>query len=163
LIVHAARCENFSEKGNRMMGVTAIALAMLVGGLYLARRRVLIGLQSRHGPCVPGVVVEADRVFAGHDDVGDSTYDTKLVFTYVVDGREYRGNMLEALPVVLGEEQISKIFERYRPGTSVNVYYDPRHPETSLIEPGLISFIRLGLLVYLGVFIALALHLIFGM
>jgi hypothetical protein len=55
-----------------------------------------------------------------------------------------------------------RISELYRPGASVMVSYDPDRPETSVVVPGLNGFARVGLLVYLGVCVALVWRLMFG-
>lgn len=141
------------------MIASAIALIILLAGLFLIRRRVLMGLASTSWPQVPGVIIKAGRVFAGHNDAGERTYDSKVVFQYVVAGRKYQASTIEALPFVLGEEQAQNIEDKFAPGTSVMVYYDPDKPGTAVLIPGLNAMTKVGLLIYLivcfGLFVRL--------
>ena len=99
-----------------------LALLILFGGLLLMRRRLLMGLRSPSWPCTPGIVVSASRAFAGHNDSGNSTWNANVTYTYSVDGEEYTGNTFEALPFVLGDEQVARVIEQYPPGTEVAVH-----------------------------------------
>ena len=141
---------------------TAIALTILLAGLFLIRSRVSVGWFSRSWPQVSGVVVETGCVLSGFDDSGDPLYDGKVIYRYVVAGREYRGNSIEALPELMGKEQAGRIAELYPPGKDVAVYYDPEDPRRSVLVPGLGGWTQLGLLIYVAVCVMLAIKLISG-
>lgn len=144
------------------MIVAAIALTLLLGGLFLVAPRVYVGLYSESWPQVPGVIIESGAVFSGYDDSGAPTFVSKIVYRYTVDKREYRCDILEALQLVLSREQVDRIALSYPPGKEVAVFYDPRNPRNAVLVPGIGPWTQVGLLVYVAICLMLAVKFVKG-
>lgn len=141
-----------------------LGLLILLGGLLLMRRRVWMAWQSSGWPTTPGVVVAGARVYAGDSvEDGEPTYNARVEYTYVVAGRQYRGNLVEALPSVKSGEQAARVVEGYPPGLEVEVYFHPDDPRLSLLVPGLDGAMKVFLLVYVGCIVLLAASLFIDM
>jgi hypothetical protein len=72
------------------------------------------------------------------DDAAEK-YQPILEYRYEVDGVQRRGSRISFAPTFNRHafERALVVFHRYPPGKAVTIYYDPRHPERSVIEPGL--------------------------
>lgn len=136
-----------------------LGLAILLGGLLLMRRQVMIALRSTTWPSTAGTVVAVDRVYAGSGEDGESSYNEKVEYSYAVDGREYRGNLVAALSTLKSAKQVQAALEAHPVGSMVEVYFDPDDPAVCLLEPGLSGFAKAGLVVYVACVILLAVSL----
>jgi hypothetical protein len=71
------------------------------------------------------------------DDAADK-YQPLFEYRYEVDGAPFRGSRISFAPTLNRRafERALITFHRYPPGKAVTVYYDPAHPERSVLEPG---------------------------
>ena len=137
-----------------------LGLAILAAGLLLMRKRLIMGLRSQSWPATNGVVISAERVFSGTSvEDGEPTYNVKVEYSYMVDGREYHGDLIEPLPSLKSAEQAARVVDRYRPGAEVEIFFDPADPSQSLLVPGLDGVMKIFLVVYLACMILLAISL----
>lgn len=73
------------------------------------------------------------------DEDGDikTTYGATIQYKYFVDGQEFQGNRRTFSNVRTSSvRNTEKILDRYPPGGSVGVFYDPDDPSSSVLEPG---------------------------
>ena len=137
-----------------------LGLAILVAGLLLMRKRLIMGLRSQSWPATNGVVISAERVFSGTSvEDGEPTYNVKVEYSYMVDGREYHGDLIEPLPSLKSVEQAARVVDRYPPGAEVEIFFDPADPSQSLLVQGLDGVMKIFLVVYLACMILLAISL----
>jgi hypothetical protein len=136
--------------------LTAIADALL-GAWALANGRDLVrAVQSRHWPSVTGQVTTARRLlirgYYGSDPAADIRY------RYHVGSATYDGNAIGRNEDILaaGDE----LLEQYQAGCAVRVYYDPRHPERAVLQPGANVQLWVGFLGPLVVAVAVAMYAI---
>jgi Protein of unknown function (DUF3592) len=161
-----------------------VGLAVLAGGLYLTvtgLRRILVARQSRSWTRTQGCVVALEcassQTFDGspafetvdsveklaatqpspHDD-WRARYIPRVRYSYRTnDGAEREGSS-----IYIGGERVGHVpkvaatyLEPYRRGQQVTVYYQPNHPDFSVLEPGLrprsaVVFIMGALLTFFG-------------
>ncbi len=63
----------------------------------------------------------------------------RLRYSYSVNGRTYEGgNLLPGTLAYTDRDEEEKV-RQYRPGMTVSVYYDPRNPESSALEVGVMT------------------------
>jgi ABC-type antimicrobial peptide transport system permease subunit len=138
-----------------------MSLAMLF--LFTSSIQELINdLRSTRWPTTGGVITASS--VESFQESGDTYYDPKVDYRYSVNQTEYTsqrirfGGFAPALPYERGEAQRTAM--RYRPRDVVRVYYNPRDPSVSVLEPGAGLFrivIQLGIwILLLALFCSLA-------
>jgi len=92
--------------------------------------------QSETWPTVPGVIERSE--VATSRSKGKTMYDFDVSYAYTVDGKAYHGSTVwfggdyrSSSPGVARET-----VGRYPVGRKVEVHYDPKHPDASVLEPG---------------------------
>jgi hypothetical protein len=137
--------------------IVVIAISLVV--LIVFGRQILQGLKSRNWPTAAGTVQDARiQMHQSTDEEGDvtTTYEAFVQYRYSVSGREYQGMRRTFSDVrTSSRSRTEKILERYPPGGSVTVYYDPEDPSASVLEPGV------GAMSYILLLLVLA-FLVFG-
>jgi Protein of unknown function (DUF3592) len=115
--------------------VTAVLLA-LVGSvlvflgvrLGIARRRR--ARESRQWPTARGRVARSEiTIETGLDS---KTHQARVQYEYVVLGQTYSGGRVSES---VRRAPMQRVVEQYAPGTSVEVYYDPKRPGSAALEP----------------------------
>jgi hypothetical protein len=82
-----------------------------------------------------GIIRQAEMTT--HSDSDGTTYGVDLEFTYTVDGRPYIGNRYRYGSFSTSDHgYIRSVLDRYSPGTTVIVRYDPANPKDSVLEVG---------------------------
>lgn len=124
-----------------LMGIPALAIFSVVG-----YRQLLPALASARWPVVHGVVHHASTASSEVLDHNSVTgrFETKthrravIRFTYTVDGGEYTGDQVWFGMKIAGEDayDVDRMMQRYKDGDTVPVFYDPRRPARSVLEPG---------------------------
>ncbi|MDP3696713.1 MAG: DUF3592 domain-containing protein [Candidatus Taylorbacteria bacterium] len=129
-----------------IVAVVGIALTIF-WGIPTARN----AMESKNWPSADGRITISD-VSKNYDSEDDSvTYGAKITYNYTVNGITYMGGT-----VTFGEYSSSDpshaggIVSRYPVGKSVKVYYDPKDPKTSALEPGAGWSSFVGLLAGIG-------------
>ncbi|MFI4995503.1 MAG: DUF3592 domain-containing protein [Hyphomicrobiales bacterium] len=119
--------------------------AMGIGAVYEYRRMHRKMHESAHWPTAPGTITASEVVEfeeTSKDDKGHETtttnYRADIRFAYKVGGREFHSSQWQWgwTAIYLYAEGAQKIVDAHPAGKSVLVYYDPRNPETAVLEPG---------------------------
>ena len=131
---------------------------MLVGSVLLAIGTVQWSSAAarRHWPSVPGTIVQSGIVTTerpkSRTKVMTTYYRAKLTYRYVVCGQSLEG---EPRTMALSprrwsnREVVKRIVARSPVGTSVTVFYNPRNPNTWVLDPGK-GTIEAALLAFFG-------------
>jgi len=116
-------------------------LAMLGWGLWGA----LEAYQSRTWPVVPGTITRSDISTSTFDS--DVMFSAEIRYVYTVDSQEMRGSRVSFSDLSSSDaRRAERVITRYLAGSSVQVYYNPRDPLDTVLEPGFTP----GLLLPLG-------------
>jgi hypothetical protein len=119
-----------------MANVVTAVLFILAGSVFLfvgvrlgiARRRR--ARESRQWPTAPGRVTRSE--IAIETGLDSKTHQARVQYEYVVLGQQYSGRQVSES---VRRAPMQRVVEQYAPGTSVEVYYDPRQPGSSALEP----------------------------
>lgn len=121
-----------------------IYLASCLLGLLLLSRSVAAfwsSCEARHWPVAKVLVTESQAGWVKHrieNHKGPWSYELRVRYVYAVHGQEYSGVRIRFSPWGLNENfnpSISSILQRYPVGTRTQVYFDPRNPSISVLEP----------------------------
>ncbi len=133
------------------VGVSFLVLSFLVSALPLM-------ISSQHWPQAEGIVTLSSVIrkqFQEYDGDLFILTEVYLRYEYEVEGQTYTSTRVNAVDIPPYPEEL---VEGYSKGSSVTVYYHPRHPSRSLLEPGFVwslkmfnvfSFLSLAAGVYL--------------
>ncbi len=107
------------------------------GILIFALWEAHLAWQSRSWPRVAGVVKSAKLVEIDNHD--GSSYKAEIRYEFRLDGRIYTGDRVRSYTGTgfLSNAQVD--LRKYRAGSKVTVYYNPRDPSNCRLEPGLHS------------------------
>ncbi len=142
-----------------------VGIAFVVIGSYMIFSvgwEWLTGMQSRSWEPVEAVVITSGtRESTSHDGAGNAYVMNELDFRYryQVDGREHESDQLSFKKKDQVDARDIPGFIRQHPeGSALTVYYNPKHPEQAIMEPGVptagILFVLMpGVFVVLGPFI----------
>ena len=118
----------------------AAGVALAVVGVYLAAVNGATwqgALASRGWASTTGEVVSSDVVVVVNEAGETQSYGARVVYTYLVSGRRHESNRVSFGRGLLREGgEVTALVERYPEGARVRVYYDPRAPRESVLEPG---------------------------
>lgn len=65
-----------------------------------------------------------------------------VYYEYSVDGQPYTGKRLRfAPPMSLSDDAAQANLLNYRPGTSIQIHYNPVAPDDSVVEPGVAPYL----------------------
>ncbi len=107
---------------------TLIGLATLLGGLY-QRSRLRKG---ESWPQVAGTIKKAEVI---HDDGPDSNgYFVSILYDYSVGGEVHQGSKIGYHQrAYLRKKGAQEVADRYAPGTTVPVFYNPEKPSDAVL------------------------------
>jgi len=142
------------------VGINFISFALYIASLLIIGqnfRYLVKALKSKKWPYVEG---EIKKVMVYRKDEDKSvSYNVDVTYTYEVEGQKYTNHQIK-LDFVHGTRTfVPKIFammkvEKYEEGNKINVFYDPRNPNESILERGLRYFtFFLMLIVGIGLFL----------
>jgi len=93
--------------------------------------------QSSSWPWAPGQIVKSHvRVSVSHGRHSSTSYTPEIDYTYAVDGTSYTGTMI-APGRMWGSKSAYAAVNAHPSGAATDVRYDPAHPATCVLEPGL--------------------------
>lgn len=117
--------------------VYLVAGIFLVGAAgftaYVSSRSLLEAKASVHWPSVPGRVTSS-RIVMITGRHGSSGADIR--YAYSVGARRFDGSRLEVVSYSSNTSYASDAVAQFQEGQDVPVYYDPAHPEKSVLRPG---------------------------
>lgn len=108
-------------------------LLIIFWGIPTARN----AMESKDWPSTDGWITISD-VSKNYDSEDDGfTYGAKVMYSYTVNGMTYLGGTVAFGDYSSSDQtHASDIVSRYPIGKNVKVYYDPKDPKTSVLEPG---------------------------
>jgi hypothetical protein len=131
-------------------GISAVILIKFGSDILKAQK-------SRSWPTASGTVLDSGmEAHQSRDEDGDikTTYGATIQYKYLVDGQEFQGNRRTFSNVRTSSvRNTEKILERYPLGSSVDVFYDPDDPSSSVLEPGVGAGTYILLAVPIGIFV----------
>lgn len=145
---------------SKLVGEIFLLVGVAVGAVIVWQ--LIKGMRSKNWPTALGVVTDA-QVSMHYDDEGTRMYKPEVAYRYDADGLEYNGNKR-----TFGEYSSSnrrraeKIVGQYRPGSQVQVYYNPEDPGVAVLEPGT-SWVLAIFLLFPVVFIGIGLAVLLGL
>jgi hypothetical protein len=117
-------------------------------GLYLigyGSNQIYLGIHSWNWPCVSGAILTS-RLGISQGSDGDVFYYPRIKYQYWVYGMSYTSTKIFFGDSVSSSSHSSnRRVKKFYPGKSVRVYYYPRNPRISVLEPGLQTEIFLAI------------------
>ncbi|MBN1854603.1 MAG: DUF3592 domain-containing protein [Pirellulales bacterium] len=113
-------------------------VSTLVGGGLCAWAVIELNqaLASRDWPQVPGRIL-VSKVESSEDSEGGKSYSAAISYGYAVDRYRYTGNRISFSDFASSSYRSAfNIVNRYQKGKEVPVFYNPNHPQRSVLEPG---------------------------
>ncbi len=112
-------------------------LAVGVGILGFGLRSLYMSKQAERWPTVQGRIVSSDFATSTDSD-GDTTYRTKLSYTYNVLGRELTGEKIAFGYSGSSSQNFHReIYDALPVNSQVAVRYDPANPERAVLSFGI--------------------------
>lgn len=99
------------------------------------------GKASQTWPSTEGVILTSEvKTDLGKSDDVDPKYKAAITYRYAVEGYEYTGERVSfSGQTFLEKRKADGLVKRYNKGKRVKVYYDPKTPHVSALEPGTAS------------------------
>jgi hypothetical protein len=86
--------------------------------------------ESRKWPAIPGRATSSEVTIETGLDT--KTYQARVQYEYVVLDKTYSGSRISES---IRHTPMQRMIEQYAPGIAVEVYYDPKQPGASALEP----------------------------
>ncbi len=125
-----------SRRRRRLLDVlrlvfSAAAIGLIVFGLFTMRERS----RSRGWAATPGTIVSSTVTrFTGRTG---TTYRPMVMYSYSVGAVRYSSNRLSFRSIVTSDHDAAlKAAAAYKPGSAVEVFYDPQDPEQAVLDRG---------------------------
>ncbi len=111
-----------------------ILLPICLWLLKISLPGLLLGIGSMAWPETNGVVMESSIVERKVEK--GSLWKPEIVYDYLVENQKYRGDRISYSFFTFGKAWASKIIDKYNPSDNIQVYYNPRKPQISCVDPG---------------------------
>lgn len=124
----------------RRLLMTVICLAGGVYFLFQGAGLASEALASDRWPQASGRIVTCDvvpRTGGFAPTSSDTKFEARIFYSYDVGGIEYEGNRLAIGFTSKARTQPDAVARKYPEGRFVRVAYDPAHPTSAVLEPGL--------------------------
>ena len=117
-------------------------IAFLMLGLWcvvLGTSKAIEGLKARSWPRAQGrIITSGIHSLQTRQKIRIARLCFDVDYLYLVGKEVYEGNRVNVGWRCFGsEEHVKELARKYPSGKEVEVYYDPRNPSRSLLEPGL--------------------------
>ena len=123
--------------------------------------KVWLGNRSSNWPSVVGKISEVNIAHRPGSEGGGAEYQPRVRYLYAVHGTQYENN--SGIHRVLNDwgtkQQAEHEVARYAGREDVRVFYNPRRPSMSVLEPG-VSLSLLWLIPFASLLIVIGLHLV---
>lgn len=126
-------------------GCSLIILAVIVLFAAMAAldgwNRYKSGKASQNWPSTDGVILTSElKTDLGKSDDVEPKYKAAVTYRYAVEGYEHTGERVSfSGQTFLEKGKADSLVKRYNKGKRVKVYYDPKTPHVSVLEPGTAS------------------------
>jgi len=126
------------RSGTRIFVYVFLSLGLFAIAMGTVRAKE--ALLARSWPAAPGRIIQS-RVSEARTSTGNiriARLCLELDYLYLVEETAYEGHRLNAgWRCFASDDRIRKLLEKYPSGKAVQVYYNPDHPEQSMLETGL--------------------------
>jgi hypothetical protein len=123
----------FARKAVRILSMVLLLLGVGIAGFGF--KQLVESYESLRWPSVPGKIVASE---VKGDAPSQKVPQAEISYMYRVNGREFRGSrVFFGRNSELGRPSAAATVRRYPPEAEVTVYYDPKDPSRSVLEPGL--------------------------
>ena len=89
------------------------------------------------------------------EEIVDNTYEAKVLYKYVVNGKEYMGNTITPGYGGSGKNKAENLANEFAERKQVIIYYNPINPEEALLIPGTSPLFLLSILIPLSLIVAI--------
>lgn len=114
-----------------VLGIILVGVAGIAA--YTSGRSLVEARASSGWPSVPGKVTSSKSVMV----VGrHGSHEPDVRYTYEVGARRFDGSRLEVVTYSSNTSYADDAVARFQAGAEVPVYYDPAHPEKSVLRRG---------------------------
>lgn len=124
--------------------------------ILLTLRRYRRAVASVKWPQTMGVIDAMDD-YAHTSDEGSISWSYLCRYTYSVDGKTYKSytSQLKGMPQFVNSTQRDHLISSNKPGTPLQVYYNPVSPHEAVLVPGKSKPLLMQLILLILVLIAL--------
>jgi len=126
---------HYSSAGLSMPFLSVPFIMMAAGAINVAWAvaRFPRAFSSARWPTTEGLIMARDL------DDSPGKYQPLFEYRYQVDGVPFRGSRISFGPPFNPQafQRALVTYHQYPPGKAVTVYYDPQHPDRSVLEPGI--------------------------
>lgn len=120
-----------------MFGAAFLFVGLAV--LIVAIRNVRRVAESKRWPRTRGTVTDA-RIEHNRKSKGWRQYWPAITYSYSVRGTTFLSTAIQLVShAAYSEAEATEVVEQYHAGKTVSVYYDPRDPKRSVLEPGVMG------------------------
>lgn len=150
----AGQPRSISTRSSRGVLVAFFSMFLVAGvaATYFTFVRPVLGVErARHWPAVPCRVISSRvQTHSGKS----TTYNVDILYSYNVDGREYRSNRYDFMSgSSSGYSSKAIIVAQYRPGTTTKCYVNPSEPTDAVLDRSFQPVMLAGLIPTVFLFI----------
>lgn len=121
-----------------------LVVGLVLTILFFVRPLVRI-VRARDWPSQPCTIISSN--VRSHRSDGNTTYSVDILYSYRVDGKEYRANRYAFMGgSSSGYSSKASVVAKYRPGRRWICYVNPNDPADAVLERGLTSNLWFGLI-----------------
>lgn len=95
------------------------------------------------------------------EETVDDTYEAKVLYKYVVNGKEYMGNIITPGYAGSGKNKAENLANEFSEGKQVIIYYNSTNPKEALLIPGTSPIFLLIILIPLSLIVVTIYVIIF--
>jgi len=132
--------------------LTVLSFFMGVGVLYMSYRTIPRGVDSYFWKKTSGIITKS-KIDTSYSGKGNNYY-LEIMYEYTHDGQVYVGDDFGAMSSGSNDsKETQKLHDYYAEGTKVDVFYNPKEVEDSMLVPGVLwsswLFFIIGLVLFL--------------
>ena len=117
------------------LGLIVLGFAVILWG----NRHIQFAKNSEKWPTVTGKIINyrIDEVHNTRSNYFD--YHPYILYYYEISGSKYRNELVRFGPRLEGRKICNQLKEVYKPGTEVEIFYNPKDPSISCLMPGSVN------------------------
>lgn len=135
------------------IGLIAIGLFLVV----ITPMSIRAGKKSASWPSVTGTVLSSEveeKISADAEDGVSRTYYPRIRYEYLIGENKYQGSKYKLLESSMSKRKAEEFAAMFLPGNKVNVYYNPKKPQESVLQTGTQNFLYVFLFLGIGMILA---------
>ncbi|MCB1207732.1 MAG: DUF3592 domain-containing protein [Verrucomicrobiales bacterium] len=116
------------------VGLIVWMVLLAIGSIYFGMKAWLASAMCRWQKADGHVVASEMRRGSKITSDGSRLYDPVLNYTYEVNGQAYMSSVFQPGVPKQGDHALASFIGRHRPGSAVQVFYDPQCPTNSSLR-----------------------------